>query len=239
MTRCTTPGHSTRQWLPVASALPLPHRWGGLAMRLGELQAAQNAREIVEERYLAAHDALFPQLVKAWQGQRQSTDHIADLALRLGEMHDVPPALAPDPEQPPGGRPNLWPTLWRRPRPTRLRSSARANGRSASRRLGCGASWASSTSPLVSAPWALVNQAARPSPRRRRRSSGPEPARTLARRVRPGGTASYTSGASSRRSSRRSPPRCVPWPPARPRRTHANESPALGGRDRRAPRSTS
>jgi len=65
-------------------------------MRVGELQAAQNAREIVEERYLAAHDALFPQLAKAWQGQRQSTDQIADLALRLGEMHDVPPALAPD-----------------------------------------------------------------------------------------------------------------------------------------------
>jgi hypothetical protein len=67
-------------------------------MRVGELQTAQNAREIVEERYLAAHDALFPQLAKAWQGQRQSTDHIADLALRLGEMHDVPPAVAPDPE---------------------------------------------------------------------------------------------------------------------------------------------
>src|SRR5450759_1906202 len=30
MTPYTTPGHSTRQWLPVASALPLPHRWGGL-----------------------------------------------------------------------------------------------------------------------------------------------------------------------------------------------------------------
>jgi hypothetical protein len=69
-----------------------------VAMRVGELQAAQHAREIVEERYLAAHDALFPQLAKAWQGQRQSTDQIADLALRLGEMHDVPPALAPDPE---------------------------------------------------------------------------------------------------------------------------------------------
>ena len=67
-----------------------------VAMRVGELQAAQNAREIVEERYLAAHDALFPQLAKAWQGQRQSTDHIADLALRLGEIHDVLPILAPD-----------------------------------------------------------------------------------------------------------------------------------------------
>jgi hypothetical protein len=67
-----------------------------VAMRVGELQAAQNAREIVEERYLAAHDALFPQLAKAWQRQRQSTDQIADLALRLGEIHDVLPILAPD-----------------------------------------------------------------------------------------------------------------------------------------------
>ncbi len=65
-------------------------------MRVGELQATPNAREIVEERYLAAHDALFPQLAKAWQGQRQSTEQIADLALRLGEMHDVLPTLAPD-----------------------------------------------------------------------------------------------------------------------------------------------
>jgi hypothetical protein len=35
-------------------------------------------------------------LAKAWQRQRQSTDQIADWAVRLGEIHDVPPILAPD-----------------------------------------------------------------------------------------------------------------------------------------------
>jgi hypothetical protein len=69
-----------------------------VAMRVGELQAAQNAREIVAERYLAGHDALFPQLAEAWQSQCAGTEEIADLAVRLAELDGVPAALPEDPE---------------------------------------------------------------------------------------------------------------------------------------------
>jgi hypothetical protein len=68
------------------------------AMRVSELAAAQNAREIVEERYLASHDALFPQLAEAWQSQCAGTEQIADLAVRLAEFDGVPPAVPSDPE---------------------------------------------------------------------------------------------------------------------------------------------
>jgi hypothetical protein len=68
------------------------------AMRVGELQAAQNAREIVAERYLAGRDALFPQLAEAWQSQCAGTEEIADLAVRLAESDGVPPAVPSDPE---------------------------------------------------------------------------------------------------------------------------------------------
>jgi hypothetical protein len=69
-----------------------------VAMRVGELQGAQNAREIVAECYLAGHDALFPQLAKAWQSQCAGTEQIADLAVRLAESDGVPPAVPSDPE---------------------------------------------------------------------------------------------------------------------------------------------
>jgi hypothetical protein len=69
-----------------------------VAMRLGELKAAQEAREIVEGRYLDGHVALFPDVAKAWPSQCKGTEQIADLAVRLGEMHDVPAAVSTDPE---------------------------------------------------------------------------------------------------------------------------------------------
>jgi hypothetical protein len=68
------------------------------AMRVSELAAAQNAREIVEERYLASHDARFPQLAKAWQSQCEGTEQITNLAVRLAESDGVPPAVPSDPE---------------------------------------------------------------------------------------------------------------------------------------------
>jgi hypothetical protein len=69
-----------------------------VAKRVGELTAAQGAREIAKERYLDGHDALFPQSARAWDAQRQSTGQIADLAVRLAEVDGVPAAVRPDPE---------------------------------------------------------------------------------------------------------------------------------------------
>jgi len=69
-----------------------------LALRVSELRAAQEARAIVEERYLDGHGALFPDVAAAWEEQVPSTQLIADMAVRLAEFDGVPPAPAPDPE---------------------------------------------------------------------------------------------------------------------------------------------
>jgi hypothetical protein len=53
---------------------------GLLLFRVAELQAAQQARALVEQRYLAGHTALFPDEVTAWDAQLRSTETIADLA---------------------------------------------------------------------------------------------------------------------------------------------------------------
>ena len=71
---------------------------GLLLFRVGELRAAQEARALVEERYLAGHTALFPDAVKAWDDQLRSTETIADLACRLAELDGVPPTEPPDPD---------------------------------------------------------------------------------------------------------------------------------------------
>jgi hypothetical protein len=69
-----------------------------LAFRISELQAAQEARAIVESRYLDGHAVLFPDLVAAWEQQLKNTQIIADMAVRLAELDGVPPAVPPDPE---------------------------------------------------------------------------------------------------------------------------------------------
>ena len=69
-----------------------------LALRVGELRAAREAREIVEERYLDGHGAFFPDVAAAWDEQVRSTDSIADAAVRLAEFDGVPAALPPNPE---------------------------------------------------------------------------------------------------------------------------------------------
>jgi hypothetical protein len=68
---------------------------GLLLFRMAELRAAQEARAIVEARYLAGHTALFPDAVKAWDEQLRSTETIADVACRLAELDGVPPAEPP------------------------------------------------------------------------------------------------------------------------------------------------
>jgi hypothetical protein len=69
-----------------------------VALRVGELAAAQEARAIVQGRYLDGHDALYPQSARAWDAQVQSTKDIADMAVRLAELDGVPPAVPRDPE---------------------------------------------------------------------------------------------------------------------------------------------
>jgi hypothetical protein len=69
-----------------------------LAFRLGELRAAQEARSIVERRYLDGHGTLFPDLAAAWDEQVRSTETIADAAARLASFARVPAALPPEPE---------------------------------------------------------------------------------------------------------------------------------------------
>src|SRR5664280_2184016 len=65
---------------------------GLLFCRLAELRAAQEARALVETRYLAGHRALFPDAVKAWDEQLRSTETLTDVACRLAEIDGVPPA---------------------------------------------------------------------------------------------------------------------------------------------------
>jgi hypothetical protein len=69
-----------------------------LLFRVGELQAAQEARETAEERYLDGHAALFSDVEATWEEQVKSTAMIADMAIRLAAFDGVPAATPPDPE---------------------------------------------------------------------------------------------------------------------------------------------
>jgi hypothetical protein len=69
-----------------------------LAFRVSELHAAQEARAIVEERYIEGHGALFPDMARAWDEQVRSTEAIADAAVGLAGFAGVPAAVPPDPE---------------------------------------------------------------------------------------------------------------------------------------------
>jgi hypothetical protein len=69
-----------------------------LALRVSELRAAQEARSIVEKRYLDGHGALFPDVAAAWDEQTKDTQAIADAAVRLAGFAGVPAAVPPDPE---------------------------------------------------------------------------------------------------------------------------------------------
>jgi hypothetical protein len=69
-----------------------------LLSRVHELHAAQEARTVVEGRYLDGHPALFPDTVRAWEEQVRSTGALAAMACRLAELDGVPPPEPPDPE---------------------------------------------------------------------------------------------------------------------------------------------
>jgi len=69
-----------------------------LTFRVRELRAAQEARAVVEGRYLAGHTALFTDAVKAWDEQLRNGATLADVACRLAELDGVPPSEPPGPE---------------------------------------------------------------------------------------------------------------------------------------------
>jgi hypothetical protein len=69
-----------------------------ILLRLTELRAAAEARQTVEERFLAGHPALFPDDLAAWAEQVKSTETLAGLALGLAEHDGLPPAAMPDPD---------------------------------------------------------------------------------------------------------------------------------------------
>ena len=69
-----------------------------ITLRVSELRAAEGARAIVEERYLAGHPALFPDAMRAAEEQLKGTEALADLAVRLAELDGVPAAEPADPD---------------------------------------------------------------------------------------------------------------------------------------------
>jgi hypothetical protein len=71
---------------------------GGVVARASELRALETARARVEERYLGGHPALFPATVRSWIEQRERTDAIAEITVRLAEIEGLPPLAADDPE---------------------------------------------------------------------------------------------------------------------------------------------
>ena len=69
-----------------------------LVIRVGELRAAQEARSIIEGRYLDGQGALFPDVASTWDEQVRSTETIAAMAVRLAELEGASPAVLPEPE---------------------------------------------------------------------------------------------------------------------------------------------
>lgn len=66
--------------------------------RVDELHTSQEARTLVERRYLDGRGALFPDLASAWEEQVKGTETIAVMAVRLAELDGVGPNVPPDPE---------------------------------------------------------------------------------------------------------------------------------------------
>lgn len=56
-----------------------------------ELHAFEEARSLVESRYLEGHPALFPDGVQEWEGQIAATERLAVMADRLAELDGAAP----------------------------------------------------------------------------------------------------------------------------------------------------
>ena len=66
--------------------------------RLAELEAHEQARRSVEERYLAGHSALFPDDAAAWVEQLMTSERIGQLAVALAEKDGLPIPERPEPD---------------------------------------------------------------------------------------------------------------------------------------------
>jgi hypothetical protein len=66
--------------------------------RVDELLAAARARETVERRYLAGHQALFPDRQAEWTERLGSSQRLGAMAIGLTDKDDVPPPTRPTPE---------------------------------------------------------------------------------------------------------------------------------------------
>lgn len=71
---------------------------GGVLARASELRALETARARVEARYLGGHPALFPATARSWTEQRERTDALADITVRLAELEGLPSLPPDDPE---------------------------------------------------------------------------------------------------------------------------------------------
>jgi hypothetical protein len=70
----------------------------GAVARSAELRALEAARARVETRYLDGHPTLFPAIVRTWTGQRERTDTLAKITVRLAELEGLAPMPADDPD---------------------------------------------------------------------------------------------------------------------------------------------
>ena len=112
-----------------------------LLSRVNELQKVQEARTLVQERYLDGHDAMFPDLASAWDERVHCTQEIAAMAVRLAEIDGVAPAAEPGPEAISRRTAELVADLVEPAKPRPSRSSAKDANRSRSRLAGWGRSW--------------------------------------------------------------------------------------------------
>jgi hypothetical protein len=71
---------------------------GGAVARASELRALETARQRVEARHLGGHRALFPATARSWTEQRERTETLAEITVRLAEFEDLPPLPADDPD---------------------------------------------------------------------------------------------------------------------------------------------
>jgi hypothetical protein len=71
---------------------------GGVVARASELRALETARARVEARHLGGHPAPFPATARSWTGQRERTETLAVITVRLAEFEGLPPLQADDPE---------------------------------------------------------------------------------------------------------------------------------------------
>ncbi len=71
---------------------------GGAVARASELRALATARARVEARHLGGHPALFPATARSWTEQRERTETLTEIIVRLAEFESLPPLPADDPD---------------------------------------------------------------------------------------------------------------------------------------------